>query len=204
MGLFFYDKGVDMRFISKHIFLSILCLFYVSTLHADESNVDKSKLKRTVTLKSPDNKSIDIAILELMKQQDGSYNYSLDIDDDKFSNHFLSMRPFKCFQGPKQMLCYLPYPYKKTYKISDTDLQDLEYDLLFIHRKASDYGINPWNGLYYKLSLNQDAKLTGVLNEVDLDILAAPPDEGVTRPITDSDLTLAEQDSYSYPVLTIH
>lgn len=179
--------------------LLLISFLLIPTLHANEQ-----KLERTVTLTPSDGESIDIASLDIVKQKDGSYTYSIDVDDSKFSNHFLSMRPFKCFQGTKQMLCYLPYPYKKTTKLSGTDLQDLEYDLLFIHRKATDYGINPWNGLYYKLTLDKDAKLSGILKEVDLDILASPPEKGVTRPITDTDLNEADPSTHSYPTLKIH
>lgn len=181
--------------------LSILFLSWIfnSSLHADDRNI-----VRTVTLQSTAGDSIDIARIQLSKQPDGGFTYTLDMDDSKFSNHFLSMRPFKCFQGSKQMLCYLPYPYEKTQKLSASDLQDLEYDLLFIHRKSTDYGIDPWNGVYYKLSLHRDAELTGVLKEVDLDILASPPEQGITRPITEKDLNEADPDGHSYPQLAIH
>lgn len=181
--------------------LLLLCLLTTPVLHADEQTI-----KKTVTLQPVDVESaepIDIASIELVKQKDGTYTYSISMDESKFGNHFLSMRPFKCFQSPKQMLCYLPYPYEKTNTLSATDLQDLEYDLLFIHRKATDYGIDPWNGLYYKLTLDKDANLSGVLKEVDLNILAAPPDEGVTRPITGEQLNEADPDTHSYPKLVI-
>lgn len=184
---------------TRFYFLFLFCVTIVTPLHAEDK-----KIKRTVTLTPSEGEAIDIASLDIVKLEDGSFTYSIEMDDSKFGNHFLSMRPFKCFQGPKQMLCHLVYPYEKTTKFSVNDLQDLEYDLLFIHRKKSDYAIDPWNGLYYKISLNDDMKLTGVLKEVDLDILAAPPDEGVTRPITDSELTDADPTTHSYPVLSIH
>lgn len=184
---------------SASLLLIFVCGFFNSALLADPQ-----KIQRTVTLKASSGDSIDIARILLSKQPDGGYSYTLDMDDSKFSNHFLSMRPFKCFQGPKQMLCYLPYPYDKTRKLSQSDLTDLEYDLLFIHRKSTDYGIDPWNGIYYKLTLLKDVQLAGVLKEVDLDILATPPEKGVTRPITHQDLNEADQDSHSYPRLLIH
>ena len=176
----------------------LLCLFISPVLYADDET-----LRRTVTLQPSDGESINLASVELIKQKDGSYTYTISIDDSLFGNHFLAMRPFKCFQGPKQMLCHLPYPYEKTNKLSTSDLQDMEYDLLFIHRKATDYGIDPWNGLYYKLTMDKDAKLIGVLKEVDLDILAAPPDEGITRPITYDQLNDADTSTHSYPKLLI-
>jgi len=184
--------------IVRLVTMFMLAIIFSSSLYACEK-----KLTRTVTLQPSDGESIDIASIELQKQKDGSYHYKLNVDDSKFSNHFLSMRPFKCFEGPKQMLCYLPYPYEKNNKISAEDLGNLEYDLLFIHRKSTDYGIDPWNGVYYKLEMDKDANLLGVLKEVDLDILAAPPEKGVTRPITDSALNEAEPSGHSYPTLVI-
>ncbi|CAA6816185.1 MAG: Unknown protein [uncultured Thiotrichaceae bacterium] len=185
-------------FFVKFLIASVFCLLTMPALYADTDT-----LKRTVTLQPSDGDSIDIASIEFTKRKEGAYTYSIDFDDSKFGNHFLSMRPFKCFEGSKQMLCHLPYPYEKAKTISADDLQDLEYDLLFIHRKSTDYGIDPWNGVYYKLSLDKDATLTGVLKEVDLDILAAPPDEGVLRPITADQLNDADASSHSYPELII-
>lgn len=185
------------------VYIRLFSLFLMCWILNFSVYAADNTLRKTVTLQAASGDSINIASIQLQKQRDGSYTYELDIDHSKFSNHFLSMRPFKCFQGPSQMLCHLPYPYSKTSKLSKDDLQDLEYDLLFIHRKSTDYGIDPWNGLYYKLSLHEDAKLTGQLKEVDLDILASPPDKGVTRPITDKDLNAADPDSHSYPTLVI-
>lgn len=121
----------------------------------------------------------------------GDGSYAVAFDDHLFSEHFLSMRPFKCMTGPQDMWCHLPYPYEKKGRINGQDLADLEYDLLFIHRKAADYGIDAWNGLYYQLSVDGDA-LVGELREVDLNILAAPPEDGDLRPIGPADLNDAD------------
>lgn len=159
--------------------------------------------KKKVILQPAAGKPVTIATVDFIKEKDGSYSYVLEMVDGLYSDHFLSMRPFKCFTAPKQMLCHLAYPYTKTQKLTSTDLQDLEYDLLFIHRKGEEYGIDPWNGLYYKLTLLDNGTLAGVLKEVDLDILAVPPEKDVTRPIVASDLNEAEPTSHSYPTLTI-
>lgn len=183
---------------AKFITISLLCLIISPPLLAGEINLNK-----TVTLKSSGGETIDIGSIQLTRQPSGGFSYTLDIDHSKFSDHFLSMRPFKCFQGPIQMLCHLPYPYNKSQLIKNNDLKDLEYDLLFIHRRSTDYGINPWNGIYYQLTMDKQFNFTGELKEVDLDILASPPEGGITRPITQSDLNEADPDSHSYPVLLI-
>ncbi len=157
----------------------------------------------TVTLHPNAGEPISIASVTVDKEGE-HYRYSLTMDSSKFTDHFLSMRPFKCFQGPQHMLCHLPYPYDKTTVISADNLTDLEYDLLFIHRQASEYGINPWNGVYYKLRLDEESgKISGELREVDLDILASPPKDGVKYPIQDSDLIEAEPAAHSYPQMVI-
>ncbi len=121
----------------------------------------------------------EVAIFEA---QGGGFGYRIVWDDARFENHFLSMRPFKCLPHPSRMICRLPYPYALQRRITETDLTDLEYDLLFLHRAPGEYGINAWNGLYFRLH-RDDGRLTGELRETDLNVLQAPPPEGVTRPI---------------------
>ncbi len=49
------------------------------------------------------------------------------------------------------------------------------------------FQINPWNGLYYRMQW-QNGLLTGKAYEVDLDLLAVPPEDGSLRPIQSHDL----------------
>ncbi len=124
------------------------------------------------------------------------------MNDAVFSDEFLSMRPFKCIHQNEQMLCHLVYPYEKLGYITQQDLTDLEYDLLFLHKSASEYGINAWNGLYYRLQLDTSG-LTGSLREVDLNILAAPPEQGDLRPITADMLYEADPAQHLFPYIRI-
>lgn len=106
------------------------------------------------------------------------------VDGPMFSDHFLSMRPFRCIEDSRQWACHLAYPYKLKGEISAQDLMDLEYQLLFIGKKPAEFGINAWNGLYYQLSVKSDGRLVGELQEADFNILSAPPDKDYARPIT--------------------
>ncbi|MBU0654068.1 MAG: hypothetical protein KJ914_02935 [Gammaproteobacteria bacterium] len=147
---------------------------------------------------------VTVAELTLKPLAEGGYEYSLAMNQVIFSDQFLSMRPFKCLDAPQQMLCHLPYPYTKTSHITGDDLRNLEYDLLFIHRKPSDYGIDPWNGVYYQLTLNEDeGKIEGDIRAVDLDILAAPPAAGDAYPITPDDLHETAAETHAFPRLVI-
>lgn len=151
---------------------------------------------RTVYLEDQAGARLAIADLDTTK---GAYDLTL--REAPFSDHFLSMRPFKCLTGPDKHWCYVPYPYENARDISG-ELTDLEYDLLFIWKGAGEYGINMWNGVYYVLS-DVDGRLTGTMHEMDMDILSAPPDPGNLRPIRDKDLELAEPDSHWLPKLVI-
>ncbi len=128
--------------------------------------------------------------------------YKIEWRDDAFSDHFLSMRPFKCLQGDRKHWCRVPYPYENRRRVGTTDLTDLEYDLLFIWKGSKEYGINMWNGVYYKLKAEK-GRLVGMLHEMDMDKLSAPPDDGNLRPIRDAYLEPGEPESHWLPQLAI-
>ena len=151
-----------------------------------------------VTLQGVGDNSLLIGQLEIT---DDSHEF--EPDEKLFTNHFLSMRPFRCFNQNKVMWCYLPYPYEKPVKVTAEDMRSLEYDLLFIHRGANDYGIDAWNGLYFKIddvskSAGAVSEIVGHLREVDLNILASPPENGVVWPITEEDLHVDESDRHVF------
>lgn len=150
-------------------------------------SVSGEKLKiGTVTLKPADGANADQRTIDV----------KLDVAD--FTDQFLSMRPFRCLPDKKQMWCHLAYPYALENKITSNDLTDLEYQLLFIFRSPDSYGIDAWNGLYFKLSRGEDRKISGNAHEVDLNILAVPPDDPTLRPISASDLTAIEPDTHRF------
>ncbi|WP_170785527.1 hypothetical protein [Ruegeria lacuscaerulensis] len=128
--------------------------------------------------------------------------YDLEFNDEVFSEHFLSMRPFKCLEGPDKHWCHVPYPYELQRYVSAEDLTDLEYDLLFIHKGATEYGINMWNGIYYRLNADGD-HLVGQLHEMDMDVLSAPPEAGNLRPIKHDDIHESDPDSHWLPGIVI-
>jgi hypothetical protein len=113
------------------------------------------------------------------------------LDSPLFTDHFLSMRPFRCLEDARQWACHLTYPYKLRHQITATDLTDLEYQLMFIGKKPSEFGINAWNGLYYKLALQAQGVMVGTLHEADFNVLAVPPEGDEMRPITPAQLSPA-------------
>ncbi|PVV23712.1 MAG: hypothetical protein B6D78_02655 [gamma proteobacterium symbiont of Ctena orbiculata] len=125
--------------------------------------------------------SVVLGSLKLVDSANGK-SYRIEWNEGQFENYFLSMRPFKCLPHPVQLICHLPYPYEIQRRISEDDLTDLEYDLLFLHKTPQEYGINAWNGLYFKFQRSKNGFI-GELRETDLNVLQAPPEEGELRPI---------------------
>ncbi|MEP3948162.1 hypothetical protein [Ascidiaceihabitans sp.] len=128
-------------------------------------------------------------------------DYKITMSDAPFTDHFLSMRPFRCLQGPAKHWCFVPYPYEIERNISD-DLTDLEYDFLFVWKGATDYGINMWNGVYYKMQ-QVEGRVSGTLHEMDMDILSAPPATGDLRPVAEKHLHESDPESHWLPRLVI-
>jgi hypothetical protein len=142
-------------------------------------------------LEDADGDRRELAGVQIRQNQEG-FSYRIDWDDSRFENHFLSMRPFKCLSHPQRLICRLPYPYSLSRVITESDFVALEYDLLFLHKVPGEYGINAWNGLYFKLH-REDGALVGVLHETDLNVLQAPPDEGVEHPIDPQEIYPASE-----------
>ncbi|MES9854364.1 MAG: hypothetical protein ABW170_21335 [Candidatus Thiodiazotropha sp. L084R] len=160
---------------SVNVALSVYLLLLAQSAVADLAGEYRLSLED-----SEGNKSLLAQIL--IRQEGSEYSYQIDWHETQFENHFLSMRPFKCLPHARRMICRLPYPYQLNRRITEKDLTDLEYDILFLHKAPGEYGINAWNGLYYKLQTGAGG-LLGELHEVDLNVLQAPPEDGDLRPI---------------------
>ncbi|MEO0913745.1 MAG: hypothetical protein AAFY59_12270 [Pseudomonadota bacterium] len=152
---------------------------------------------RAVLLEDGAGERIHIATLEV----DRTGGYTLTMEEEPFTDHFLSMRPFKCLEGPGKHWCHLPYPYEIARSIAQ-DYTDLEYDFLFIWKGATEYGINMWNGIYYRIEAEGDA-LVGVAHEMDMDLLSAPPDTNILRPVRAQDVIETDPASHWLPRLVI-
>lgn len=170
---------------------------HIITLVLGLSAISASAETRLVYLQDGEGARIQIASLQIA--QDGAYSVSM--DETSFTDHFLSMRPFRCLEGPQKNWCHVPYPYEINRNIS-VDLIDLEYDFLFVWKGAGEYGINMWNGVYYKID-QVDGQLIGALYEMDMDTLSAPPAAGDLRPVLPNHLHESEPDSHWLPKLVV-
>ena len=175
---------------------TILLLFFSNHLFALDT-----EREMTITLHASEKESVDIGQISFAAEKNG-YRYELTFDD-KIEKYFLSMHPFQCLKNPEIMVCHLPYPYQNNKFITSDDMVDLEYDLMFLHKKTGGYGIDPWNGIYYKLRLD-DNGIEGVLHDTDMNVLTAPPEDGNLRPLTHDLLYKANPAKHWFPTITIH
>ena len=152
---------------------------------------------QTVFLEAGDGQRIEVATLDVA----GDGTYTVNMSETSFTDHFLSMRPFKCLEGPVKNWCHVPYPYEIRRDLSD-DITDLEYDFLFVWKGATDYGINMWNGVYYRIEAD-GAGMKGILHEMDMDVLSAPPAPGELRPLAPKDIHESDADSHWLPRLIV-
>lgn len=145
--------------------------------------------ERTVALVTQDGNRLPIGRLSLKPVEGTGLAIALKLDAPEFKDEFLSMRPFRCLTQAREMWCHLPYPYDSKGRITEGDLVDLEYALLFLFKPPAAYGIDAWNGLYFKLAVEPDGTIAGDAHEVNLDVLATPPEDRSARLIGHGDLT---------------
>ncbi len=128
-----------------------------------------------------DQQLIPMGTVDFKPQPDGSTGFTLHMDHARFTDHFLSMKEFKCLEGADEVMCHVPYPYKNPDVVSDTRYAWLEHNLLFLFKQPRDFGAKLWNGLYYRLE-RDEAGLVGIPQAVDLNLISAPPDDLATPP----------------------
>ena len=105
----------------------------------------------------------------------GGTRFAVDLDLKPFRDFFLSMREFKCLEGP-ELQCYVPYPYATPKTADAKNLAWLEHSLIFFYKAPADYGAKLANGLYYAMTIGEDG-IVGTPQSIDLNAIAAPPDD---------------------------
>ena len=174
----------------------LLCLATALPAAADPLQGQKG-----IYMQTRDGTEVQVADITFRPEGSGT-TYEIAWKDERFGDFFLSMRPFKCLEGTDKHWCRVPYPYENRRTVSADDLTDLEYDLLFLWKRVNEYGINMWNGIYYRLELDGE-QVIGKLHEMDMDILSAPPEDGNLRPVREVDLEPGEPDGHWLPTISI-
>lgn len=136
---------------------------------------------RRVILHAKDGGRTDIGAVTFSPRADGRVAFSWKVDTARFTDHFLSMREFKCLPGQGEILCLVPYPYPNPGHVARDDLAWLEHSLLFMVKKASEFGAQLWNGVYFRLAVDGN-RLVGTPQAVDLNRIATPPQRAEVPP----------------------
>ena len=107
-----------------------LLTWAANAVHAAPALPEGSK---SITLISEAGGKLDLGHIEFKKDGDGA-TFEVTLANPEFHDEFLSMRPFQCLGGVKEMWCHLVYPYDLKRRITADDLADLEYSLLFLFK----------------------------------------------------------------------
>ena len=130
---------------------------------------------KTITLHTRDAAPIVIGTVTFKPGGAGRTGFTLAFDAAPFTDHFLSMREFKCIGGPQELWCHVPYPHRAPMTVSADDLAWLEHALMFFYKLPNEFGAKLWNGIYFQLAPNERG-LVGTPQAIDLNHIAAPPD----------------------------
>lgn len=166
--------------------LSVTLVTYTPAMAWAEHGSDKL-LNGTKDIILYNDKGDSLVIGQVMfSPTDHGSAFKVDLDYARFTDYFLSMKEMKCLEGGPELWCNLPYPYEQPRMVYRDDLGWLSYDLLFMFKKPKEFGANFWNGIYYNLNVEGDT-IKGVAQAVDLNHLAAPPDDLTVQPFTEFD-----------------
>ena len=130
---------------------------------------------KTIVALTNDQQRLTVGTVNFQPQADGSIRFQVDMAHQGFRDHFLSMKEFKCLEGPTELACHVPYPYAQPGTVKGNDFAWLEHQLLFLYKLPKEFGAKLWNGLYFKLERGERG-LVGKPQAIDLNHISAPPD----------------------------
>ena len=122
-----------------------------------------------------------IGAVQFIPAKAGQATFKVVLQTEVFTDHFLSMREFKCLAGAKEVSCYVPYPYPHPATVGPGRLVWLEHSLLFLYKSPAEFGARLTNGVYYEFR-EQGAALVGRPMAVDLNEISAPPADASVPP----------------------
>lgn len=138
---------------------------------------------KTVTVVTRDHQKLVIGTAEFVPSANGAVAFKLKMNHALFSDHFLSMKEFKCLTSASELSCHVPYPYANPATVSGNDFAWLEHSLLFLFKQPRDFGAKLWNGIYFRMEREGEG-LVGFPQAVDLNYISAPSDTPMIPPFT--------------------
>jgi hypothetical protein len=173
------------------------CFLSLASLAADLTGT------RGIWLSNADGEKHRVGTIVFTPAEAGKTRFKITMEES-LGEYFLAMRPFRCLTGQTQRLCHFPVE-REAPLVSPDDLVPLEYALLFMRTAPKSLHIDPFNGIYYKMSLTERG-VVGELNDVEMDAFIAPdivPVERRQRPIRHADLSRGDPRSHWLPILKI-
>lgn len=131
---------------------------------------------KTITAITRDQQRITLGSVRFEPRADGSIAFAVTMEPARFTDHFLSMKEFKCLDSQDEVVCHVPYPHAQPGIVTSKDMAWLEHNLLFLYQLPTDFGAKLWNGLYFQLERSEQG-LRGTAQAIDLDYISAPPDD---------------------------
>jgi hypothetical protein len=162
-------KGRGLRLVRAGLALALS----VTSLHA-LSQISERWLEGTKSIDAVtrDGHTITIGKVHFQPAENGITHFTITMESAKFSDHFLSMKEFKCLDG-EEISCHVAYPYPNPQTITVKDYAWLEHSLLFLFKQPRDFGAKLWNGSYYQLQPDGQG-LKGRAQAIDLNHISAP------------------------------
>ena len=161
----------------RRLFARLSSLMLIGLLAVPPSNALAWELLgvKSITATTRDNQRITLGSVRFEPRGDGSVAFTVSLEPARFTDHFLSMKEFKCLDGPGEVVCHVPYPHAQPGTITPDDLAWLEHNLLFLYQLPTDFGAKLWNGLYFQLEPTEQG-LRGRPQAIDLNYISAPSD----------------------------
>ncbi len=141
--------------------------------------------RKALVLHDRDGAEIPIGAVEFAPAGD-RVGFTIHLDRTRFTDFFLSMREFKCLEGPGEILCHVPYPYPNPATVTRDDLRWLEHALLFLHKSPSEFGARLTNGVIHRMTVGPQG-IEGAAQAVDLNAISAPPNDPTVPPFGEHD-----------------
>lgn len=130
--------------------------------------------RKTLSALTADGARVELGTVQFTPAAGGAVNFKIEMKHESLSDHFLSMREFKCLPGEREISCHVPYPYRQPGQVRPGELAWLEHSLLFFYKTPADFGAKLWNGLYFEFK-DTGTALVGEPKAVDLNQIGAPP-----------------------------
>lgn len=195
-----FTHGCKLSGMLFYLAMSYLAFSYPASAGDVSADTALQGEKRITLLDKAGNRT-EIARVSFEPLAQGS-RYKLAMIREQFHDYFLSMKEMKCLEGP-ELWCHLAYPYAQPRIVTADDLRWLEHDLLFMFKTPKEFGANFWNGIYYKLHI-EDGMIKGEAQAIDLNALASPPDNLDEPPIGEAERDEVDRDKRWLPIIEIH